>query len=248
MKTDPGEHRDPGEGHVVCWTRMQAEAGQALDAIVARKEIERQVGRGLFFWGVGNPRPRVVPALVHAGRNVSLIFSRMKGQPKLIDVRPPTLLVWRRFVDIDGNVQLLPEHVLVTSRGSDRDRRRSHYALVCRSDRPLVFGDYGPFDPDAYCNLGGTGAPVGASQVTALLQRTGLPSSDPSYRINLRAELTGPLWVKLTDPKVLHGLSRTTFEKELPNVNAAGWRDFVAEARAGDANMVVDAGGQLTLL
>lgn len=39
---------------LVCWSRMQAEAGQSLDAIVRRKELEREANGGLFLWGVGN--------------------------------------------------------------------------------------------------------------------------------------------------------------------------------------------------
>lgn len=140
---------------------MQAEAGQALDAIIDRKEVERQLGRGTFFWEVGNPRPRPVPALARAGSTVELIFSRMKGQPKTLDVTPPVLLVWRRYVDLDGTIRSLPQHVLVTSRGGVLSRKRSHYALVCHAQALLQFGDYGPFDPGAYQNLGGTGAPVG---------------------------------------------------------------------------------------
>src|ERR1700730_13554838 len=36
----------------VCWSRMQAEAGQQLEAIIFRKERERQAGGGMFCWGV----------------------------------------------------------------------------------------------------------------------------------------------------------------------------------------------------
>ena len=39
---------------MVCWTRMQAESGQNIEVIIARKELERRTGGGLFFWGVGN--------------------------------------------------------------------------------------------------------------------------------------------------------------------------------------------------
>lgn len=38
----------------VCWSKVQAESGQTLNAIVARKEKERLAGAGVFFWGVGN--------------------------------------------------------------------------------------------------------------------------------------------------------------------------------------------------
>ena len=47
----------------LCWTRMQVEAGQALESIIARKEIERRAGGGLFFWGVGNAPSTAINAL-----------------------------------------------------------------------------------------------------------------------------------------------------------------------------------------
>lgn len=34
---------------VVCWTRMQAEAGQNINRIIARKEAERRAGGGLYL-------------------------------------------------------------------------------------------------------------------------------------------------------------------------------------------------------
>ena len=85
----------------------------------------------------------------------------------------------------DGHERPLPKHAIVTSRGDRRTgTKERHYALVCWSDTPLVLGDYGLFDPSAYRNLSGTGAPVGASQVTALLRRVALEGSS-DYLINL---------------------------------------------------------------
>lgn len=231
---------------IVCWTRMQAEAGQALEAILARKEIERRIGKGAFYWGIGNPRPRPVPKLARAGCTIDLIFSRMKGQPKAIDVEPPAVLVWRRYIDTDGAVQPLPQHVLITSRGGKG--RRSHYALVCHSDKPLHFGDHGPFDPAAYQNLSEAGAPVGASQVTALLRSIRTPGEESGYRVNLRAQLTGPLWVRLADPRVLPAAERSAFERRVPTVSVAEWPEFVAEIRADDVKGMLGDWDQLPLI
>lgn len=39
---------------------MQAEAGEILAGIVARKEAERAAGNGEFWWGIGNSLGKAV--------------------------------------------------------------------------------------------------------------------------------------------------------------------------------------------
>lgn len=184
----------------VCWSRMQAEGGQALDAIVRRKEMERRAGRGFFCWGVGNAPATMMSDLARLGHPVTAIFSIMKSRPKAIDVRPARVFVWRRYVDANGAVRPLPRHALVTSRadsaGGPKDR---HFALMCCSDSSSIQRGV-PFDPSAYRNAGGNGAPVGASQVTALLKRTSNVGGKTAYEVNICARLAESYWVKLTDP------------------------------------------------
>jgi hypothetical protein len=213
---------------------MQAEAGQQLKAIIARKELERQAGEGLFVWGVGNAPGRMVSLLARLGKQVDAIFSVMKTKPSAADVRPVTLLVWRSFVDVHGIVRPLPDHTLVTSRGHvSGGRKRSHYALMCHSADPIALGDHGPFDPAAYRNAG-SGAPVGASQVTALLKRCTREKRETNYRISFRAKLTGGYWVKLADPIEIIGAKRVEAENRLATANAADWRNIVGDIREGD--------------
>ena len=68
---------------------------------------------------------------------------------------------------------------------------------MCRSDVPLRFQRGDAFDHRAYRNATGTGAPVGRSQVTALLTPNGQPFGRADYEINLsassRRELLGPI-------------------------------------------------------
>lgn len=238
--------------NLVCWTRMQTEAGQPLEAIIARKEIERRAGCGIFFWGVGNPPSRSVTALARLGQKIDLVFSVMKGRPRAADVRPASLLVWRRFVDTDGAVRPLPPHTLITSRGKETGIKRSHYALMCRSDQPLELGDHGAFYPDAYRNFGGTGAPVGSSQVTALLRPATAKHrySEPApYRINLRAELVGGLWIKLLDPVIIEGARRDSFEQELKCAQSKEWLNFIAEVRSEPGgDKLAQHGSQIELI
>jgi len=215
----------------VCWSRMQAEAGQALEDIVARKERERSVGEGIFFWGVGNAPSAITNALARAGVPVRVIFSIMKTRPKAVDVSPARTVVWRRFIDANGAERPLPAHALITSRGDSAGGiKRAHYALMCRSLRPLELQRGERFDPSAFRNAGGTGAPVGSSQVTALLRRVDEDRGRADYEVNLSAWLTGSYWVRLTDPAEL-GADRRAMITGIMKLNARCWIDTVTNIR-----------------
>jgi hypothetical protein len=90
----------------------------------------------------------------------------------------------------------------------------------------LLLADLGPFDPGAFRNFGGTGAQIGHSQVTAILQRH-RPTAEGTYRVAMAAELHQDLWVKLLDPVDL-----TPAECSELNARKAwgptSWADFVA--------------------
>lgn len=218
----------------VCWSRMQAEAGQQLEAIIERKERERQAGNGVFFWGVGNAPSVLINALARMERAIPVVFSKMKGRPKTVDLEPGRTVVWRQYIDVHGNERPLPAHALVTSRGdSGLGPKTRHFALICFSVSPLALSAGTAFDPNTYRNAGGTGAPVGASQVTALLRRTAATMGDTPYEINLHASLVGSCWVRLTDPVELS----TAELREIAVATSSGndWIDLVTRLRKGDA-------------
>ncbi|RYG87127.1 MAG: hypothetical protein EON59_08295 [Alphaproteobacteria bacterium] len=223
---------------IVCWSRMQSEAGQGLQAIVARKELERQAGDGVFFWGVGNA-PGSEPARLARERvPIDVVFSIMKSKPKPQDVKPAELQLWRGYIDQFGVEQVLPQGALITSRAHPADARaRSHYALMCRTDEPLSLHDHGPFDPSAFRNVGGRGAPVGSSQVTAMLRLVDpRPSDVAGYRANLRATLTGGYWVRLTDSIRLPSTAATSLLDRLDGVedlNRDRWIALVEQLKIG---------------
>jgi len=190
-----------GKANIVCWTKMQAEAGQDIAQIVARKELERRAGNGIFFWGIGNAPSRSLKHLVREKHNIDVVFSLMKSRPKSIDASTNELFVWRTFFDLNGNETPLPNHALVTSRMKTSSGVKStHYALICRASDSLSLNDYGSFDPSAYRNLSEVGGPIGHSQVTALIIRKAGESKNSGYRVNLRASLSGECWVKLGQP------------------------------------------------
>ena len=217
---------------LICWSRMQAEAGQTLDVILARKERERAAGQGLFFWGVGNAPAVITHELARKKHPISVVFSVMKSQPRTMDSRPNGTLVWQRYIDAQGEERPIPSHVLVTSRSSSGSRpKKSHYALTCWSENPLRISRGEKFDPSAYRNASGTGASVGASQVTALLRRVYDSYEDADYEVNLRARLVGSYWVRLVAPLRLtstkfNALTQEAFEEK------ASWVDFVASIRS----------------
>ncbi len=221
-------------GDYVCWTRMQAEAGQTLDAIVARKELERQAGEGLFMWGVGSAPSRAIRPLAQLGRRIPVIFSIMKSKPKVVDVAPSRVVVWRRYTDKEGVVRPLPAHCIVTSRAdSARGPKQAHYALMCWSDAPLRLRSGVKFNVASFRNAGPTGSPVGASQVTALLQAGVSAGSKPGYEINMAAELIESYWVRLADPLEVNRDGQAALA-HAHDFSLADWRDLAHKLRSID--------------
>lgn len=216
---------------------MQAQAGQDLRTIVARKEIERRAGEGLFLWGIGNAPARQIGYLARMAMHVDVVFSVMKTKPKLADRYPRELWVWRGYVDIYGNTQPLPRHVLVMSGNRGKvSPHRVHYALVCEKDGPLTLKCIRPFDLTAYRNVGGTGAPVAASQVTALLRRVAGEKLDGSYNIDMRARLAENYWVKLADPRRLDDRQQQLADRWMGMVTTFSvdtWMDLTTRLREG---------------
>lgn len=180
---------------VFCWTRFGTEAGESIEAILARKERERRATDGLFCWGIGNS---VAPALVTLlGRGVEpeVLFSPISGRPRDVDAQPSGVVRWVSGLTLDGDRYALPDDVLVTS----REKLTPHYALVCSSPNPLAFCDRGQLDVAALQNLG-SGRPIGASQVTAVVGRSGA-SGGRLYPVLLQARLAWPYFLRL-DQKV----------------------------------------------
>jgi hypothetical protein len=240
------ENRVTFPDEYVCWSRMQAEAGQPLELILARKELERQVGDGVFLWGVGNAPATIASKLARTNIPVRAVFSVMKSKPKVVDTSPQRVVAWRRFIDADGVERPLAGHVLVTSRGdSAGGPKRTHFALMCRSDEPLTLRRGESFDPTAFRNAGGTGAPVGASQVTALLRRVKSSDQSTAYEANITAWLTLSYWVRLVDPVEIDG-SRRELLARLSNIRRSEWRETVATILSGQAaSSVSEPAGRL---
>jgi len=219
---------------VLVWTRMQAEAGQGLERIVARKERERRLNGGTFLWGVGSAPARAVRSFAMTGTPLPVVFSTMLSKPKASDSAPEAIVAWTRIVGADGVARPLPEASIVTSRHTGR---ATHYALHCRCDAPLSLGDIGRFDPTAYRNHGDAGGPVGASQVTSLLKRHGQDGETPAYAIAMTATLVEGMWTRLTDPVHVPADLRSSLDEEHDD---ASWLLLSARIRLGTPAAVGD--------
>lgn len=214
----------------VCWTKMQAEAGQDLSDIVRRKEYERKAGGGVFFWGIGTSLDfsRLGPS-----DRVDLVFSTMLSTPKSEDRNPESVLVWRKYLTESGSEVDLPPQVLLTSRATTKlGPKKRHYALVCHSEHELALSDEGEFDPSAYRNAGPKGGKIGFSQVTSLLEKTSEIQSPSRYRVNFRAQLRRPFIVRLCDPVLLEPEDRRRVDDHRAE-GPATWLRFATQMRAG---------------
>lgn len=234
-RTSSRTHSRARQPSFVCWTKMQTEAGQSLDLILSRKELERRTGNGLFCWGVGNAPSKVIPQLAQANEEVDVFFSVMKSKPKQQDVEPGSVYVWRTFFDRDGVETALPPHLVVTSRSNmEGGPKRSHYALLCFSEQRLSLGDHGPFDPACFRNAGENGGAVGSSQVTSLLRQTKPVKETAPYRIAFSAKLIGGLWVKLGSPRRLSAAQvkrLNGYSGRAAEVRSAEWLSFSTSLR-----------------
>jgi hypothetical protein len=198
-----------------CWSRFGPEAGEPIERIVERKETERRGNGGTFFWGIGNSIAPAITELVRRVRAPQLLLSPIKNRPRDIDVTPACVVRWTAAENLLGITEQLPPTVRVTSRWDPERPRGVHYALVCNSSDPLRLGDFGRLSFGALRNMR-SGAPLGASQVTAVVEQDDEAASiADAYIVALRVALVPPYFVRLRRP-----------------VHAAG--DSLPQSRAAD--------------
>jgi len=221
-----------------CWTKVGAESGEGLTAIICRKELERQAGQGTFYWGVGNSVGPAVTELAIDGGHPAVVFSRMRAAPSKRDPEPRALLLWRACLDRRGNVLPLPDHVVVTSKApaDPGTQLRPHYALVCTTDEPLSTEAKGVMRFNELINYT-TGRPLGYSHVTALVKRraAGAPRGGPDFPILMVAALRPPYWVQLQDPVPLPLDVGMSLGSSAAQLDLDGWRQFAARLRRQNA-------------
>jgi hypothetical protein len=161
--------------------------------------LERQRNSGFFLWGIGKSIRPSLPTLLALTDSPEVLITPMRSPAARKDAAPERLVVWTDAVGWDGHPYRLPAYSLVTSRRDVSRPRSNHFALVCRSDGPLLRDADGSVDPDEVRNIN-TGLSVGSSQVTSVVRRTGNTSGRSAYPVAVRACLVYPYFVRLTVP------------------------------------------------
>ena len=181
-----------------CWAKFGAEAGEEPEAIIRRKEAEGVENQGLFLWGIGHSiRPSLL-ALIDSTTDPVVVFTPMRSPAARHDRSPDRVGRWHRAIGIDGQPFDIPTGSIVTSGLHGRMIPTRHYALVCHSDTPLLeqANGQGWLDDNHLRNLR-TGAPVGSSQVTSVVEQVGTGSPRRRYQTKFSAQLISPFQVTL---------------------------------------------------
>lgn len=220
-----------------CWTKMGVESGESLDLIIRRKDWERQLGNGLFFWGIGQSLgDNARDAAASVDGEMKVVFSPMASKAKDIDVTPGDVFVWNSWIDSSGEHHTLPEHVLITSRADLPSGRRktSHYALVCKSTAPLA-GTTELEVTAAFLRNFSSDKSLGASQVTAVVRNAEYALSGnvaKKYSVSFVADMEAPYSVQLASPELLSRSDVQDIGEITASGNLADWECLVARLRS----------------
>jgi len=231
----PGNSRN-NVPELFCWTKMGVEAGQSLSSIIQRKELERQLGNGMFIWGIGNAPNASLYEFARTAGTVPLLFSPILAKPRKVDTNPGKLILWFSYQDETGAIYPLPEHTLVTSRSLNNGNgaKKRHYALFCFSNTSLQNN----LDLEVNFNElqnAQSRKPLGFSQVTAFVRRTqACEATKPTpkiYDVPLSASLLWPFCARLTNGIEVPGELASKIEKAAHISDSATWATFVSMVR-----------------
>ena len=226
-----------------CWTKMGAEAGEELATIIRRKEWERQLGGGYFFWGIGQSLGKNAKVAARDIASLHAFFSPMSSKPKAIDVAPAKVVLWNAWVDAQGQTRQLPIHCFVTSRASLPSGRKkaSHYALVCFSAQELNAKQEDICIFPSHLRNMTTNKPLGASQVTAVVRvvnRTDEPCDAKGYSVIFTTELRLPYYVQLAQPVTLNTHELMEIKAISDSGSIESWGDLVRSLRSRSTNQI----------
>jgi hypothetical protein len=209
------------------WTKIQADAGQSVDRILRRKELERQLG-GTFWWGIG--QAPMAEKISQLGPDPDVILSLMRSVAHSRDSDPDSVLLWDQYI-VPGTRKIVPvpAHAVVISRAHDQTGKlkSSYHALVCAGGIPHHSAG-GAVNTAMLRNIGGR--PIGSSQITAVVECiSDSQVTSRNYPITARANLVAPGAVRLTTPRLLSDRER----RLLDEVSADGKtvKDWIIVAR-----------------
>lgn len=228
---------------VFCWSKIGTESGVDIERILRRKEHERRAGAGLFLWGIGNSVAAAARILSDHGP-LPVIFTHIRGKAAKIDRLPSGVLAWLDYVDGEFK-RPLPRGAFVTTRDqtlSGKPKTR-HYALFCRTSRPLAFEHFATFDASDVRNLL-SGAPVGGSQNTSVVEYAPTATSMPHhYEVCLRAYLETPYCALLASPVALKPVEIAALDNSL--VDETAYNEATSRIKAAARERLDAHGGQM---
>lgn len=230
---------------IFCWTKMGTEAGQTLDAIIRRKELERIAGNGVFAWGIGNSLGNSVDLArqMSPGGKVDVLFTPMKSAPKQTDVSPSQTFLWLSYIESDGRIAALPEHLLITSRGGES--KRTHYALLCHSENSIEADAREHYIYATSARNLASSNRIGASQVTSMVRYgSGADAlNDAPYKVAFQAALHQQGFLRLVNPVCLEGTIAKLYRKACAAATATEWLGLATEVRHIAQNLAKPAQG-----
>ena len=214
---------------------MGNEAGQLLENIMVRKELERELGNGLFIWGIGNSLGDTIWRYVAETKLPRVFFSKIKSKPKKMDSKPKKVYYWTHYLDRLGKHQKLPEHALVLSRGNtNKSLKKKHFALICHRKETIQNENENWEKINFYSlkNIYSKKHKLGYSQVTAIVERNNNSCQKTNYyEMTFSADLVEPYFVTLINPveiklKDLEELERLLSSKAL---NKTEWKHWLLD-------------------
>jgi|SRR5215831_8339301 len=217
------------------WTKIKDDSGQGVQAILNRKELERQAGKTFktFWWGIGQSKETQVRHLVARDKHPEVIFSEMPSRAHPRDSNPEGILLWDEYVTSTGTKERLPQHVVVISRAHQKNGRRKkvYYALVC--ENPLGILRSGGGSVESWTLRNPSGKQVGSSQITAVIERMPRSGTGLIYPITARAVLAAPYYfVRLTGARELKQLERQLLDEvSLDGKTVDDWNAFAKQLR-----------------
>jgi hypothetical protein len=218
------------------WTKIQADAGQEIERILHRKELERQSG-GTFWWGIGESKEKKIRLPAAKQPRPAVLFSLMRTAAHRRDRDPDGVLLWEAYVATTGEIEL-PAHAIVISRAHDStgSPKSRYYALVCENPSGIPDSGGGTLDTGILRNSGDGGGPVGPSQITAVVERRSAPSGGLQYPITARATLVAPYAVTLAAPRQLSlGEKRLLDEASLEGKTSDDWMAVAKRLRLANS-------------
>lgn len=202
---------------VFMWQKMGPDAKEGADAIIRRKDLERQFGA--FWWGVGEKAvPTHVESMWALARGRQVCFTKARSGAKKGSDK---ILLWSH--------PEMPPHVVVSSHDYSR-----YFALVCRCkssltrirSRDLIYSDH-------YEHLTTGGRNFGQQSTFPVKRVSSHASTSEPYLVEFRAQLCAPYCVELSKPRELTRRERN----ELSLMGGQGvtkeeWQEFALKLKS----------------